>query len=574
MKFKPQKMVNWYDLPQLVTIGTQTIISSIFGNYADKREAQANVVSTELYYDYSSMRDCWVDYVADTGDGFDSCYTVASLLAKPALEVDGHQLKRADVLIMGGDQVYPTPQKEAYDNRLKGPYEAAFPGQAGEGPCPVLFAIPGNHDWYDGLTSFMKLFCQKRKIGNWQTQQQRSYFAIRLPHNVWIWGIDVQLNSDIDYPQLRYFNEVGGHMKKGDKVLLCTAEPAWIYYSHKRHDQSYARLRYFEKNLIEKRGFSLVATFAGDLHHYAHYCQQDKDQEGKHKFTAGGGGAFMHPTHNLKKEVILEQQGGENAEVLSLQATFPSRQQSRALAWRNILFVVLNWRYCLGMAAIYLVLAWLVQSVADIGDTGTLTLMQRLRHTTTLGEAVTAIGRTLQFAPAVVLGCAAIVGGFVAFTDVTSGKTNWLYVLGGIHGLVHVANFFALLWLFAYINQQLLHLYVNTFLQAAVFTVEMLLGGSLVAGLVMGLYFIITNLLFRIHDNEAFSSLHYPHFKNFLRLHITEGQLHIYPVGIRKVTTQWACTTVKDVKGEDQLQFSGKEAAVELMEAAPVTIFI
>jgi hypothetical protein len=573
MKFKPQKMVNWYDLPQLITIGTQSIISTIFGNYADKREAQANVVSTELFYDYSSLSDCWVDYVADTGDGFDSCYSVASLLAKPSLEVDGHVLKRADILIMGGDQVYPTPQKEAYDNRLKGPYESAYQEEPGNNR-PVLFAIPGNHDWYDGLTSFMKLFCQKRRIGNWQTQQQRSYFAIRLPQNVWIWGIDVQLNSDIDYPQLRYFNEVGNHMQAGDKVLLCTAEPAWVYHAHKRKDQSYARLRYFEKNLIEKRGFSLVATFAGDLHHYAHYCEQDETGDVRHKFTAGGGGAFLHPTHNLREEIKLEQQADEKEAHLSLRATFPSKEKSRWLAWKNLFFVGLNWRYCMGIAVIYLVLAWLVQSVADVGDAGPLTLMQRLKHTQTLGDALRAIGHTLQFAPAVVLICLAVIGGFTAFTDVISGKTNWLYLLGGLHGLVHVCNFFALLWLFAYINQQWLHLYVNTLLQAAVFTVEMLLGGSLVAGLVMGLYFIITNLWFRIHDNEAFSSLHYPHYKNFLRLHITAGQIRLFPVGIRKVTTQWTHTTTKDFKGEDQLQFAGKEPGVELMEEVPVTIFI
>ncbi|MBD0259532.1 MAG: hypothetical protein ICV83_27750 [Cytophagales bacterium] len=46
-----------------------------------------------------------------------------------------------------------------------------------------LFAIPGNHDWYDGLASFVKQFCQGRWVGGWRTTQTRSYFALALPHN-------------------------------------------------------------------------------------------------------------------------------------------------------------------------------------------------------------------------------------------------------------------------------------------------------------------------------------------------------------------------------------------------------
>ena len=88
---------------------------------------------------------------------------------------------------------------------MAGPYAAALPAVSGH--VPVLFAIPGNHDWYDGLTSFTRQFCQRRTIGAWQTEQFRSYFAAKLIRNWWIWGIDIQLGSDIDYPQLRYFRD-------------------------------------------------------------------------------------------------------------------------------------------------------------------------------------------------------------------------------------------------------------------------------------------------------------------------------------------------------------------------------
>ena len=50
-----------------------------------------------------------------------------------------------------------------------------------EGAPPDMYALPGNHDWYDGLTSFMRLFCQGGWVGAWRTRQRRSYFAVKLP---------------------------------------------------------------------------------------------------------------------------------------------------------------------------------------------------------------------------------------------------------------------------------------------------------------------------------------------------------------------------------------------------------
>ncbi len=50
-----------------------------------------------------------------------------------------------------------------------------------------MLALAGNHDWYDGLTTFLRLFCVGRPIGGWRTEQTRSYFAARLPHDWWGW---------------------------------------------------------------------------------------------------------------------------------------------------------------------------------------------------------------------------------------------------------------------------------------------------------------------------------------------------------------------------------------------------
>ena len=89
----------------------------------------------------------------------------------------------------------------------------------------AMFALAGNHDWYDGLTGFLRLFCQRRWIGGWKTRQRRSYFALRLPHHWWLLGTDFQLHSDIDQPQNDYFREVAEEIREDpDARVLPTIE--------------------------------------------------------------------------------------------------------------------------------------------------------------------------------------------------------------------------------------------------------------------------------------------------------------------------------------------------------------
>ena len=54
---------------------------------------------------------------------------------------------------MGGDEVYPIASLEGYQNRLVGPYRAAPRRSTGD-PATRAHGVAGNHDWYDGLTSF------------------------------------------------------------------------------------------------------------------------------------------------------------------------------------------------------------------------------------------------------------------------------------------------------------------------------------------------------------------------------------------------------------------------------------
>ena len=160
-------MVRWYSPTLLAQIAVRTAISSTFGQYADQRLLQAVTDSASeaglrVRYDFSDQQTpdpahrlptdshggIWVDYAADVGDGFLATYATAYHLAQPSLDVpNAGKLPAGDILIMGGDQAYPAATREGYKDRFQLPFRWAFPATTAQ---RRMFAIPGNHDWYDG----------------------------------------------------------------------------------------------------------------------------------------------------------------------------------------------------------------------------------------------------------------------------------------------------------------------------------------------------------------------------------------------------------------------------------------
>ena len=322
------RMVSWYDPRLLSRIGVRTIVSNVFGQYADQRliqaaTDQADSAALRARYDYRDPTPddpmqkvaldangaFWIDYVADTGDGFESTYTMAYLLAIDQLTVPGlaEPLPAGDTLVMGGDQCYPQATREDYKKRLITPFSWAFDKVK---PERKLFAIPGNHDWYDGLNAFDSLFCSSRdklsetkgnSIGGWQCQQHRSYWALRLPYNWWIWGPDIQFSKYLDAAQINYFELIAEQMGPGDNLVICIAEPEWLIAELQGEDDE--EENFFKITTIaRKRGARVCAVLAGDWHHYNRYFANEIDV---HFVTAGGGGAFLHPTHVLKEAISV-----------------------------------------------------------------------------------------------------------------------------------------------------------------------------------------------------------------------------------------------------------------------------
>jgi len=514
-------MVRWLDPHQLVDTAARVLLAGVFSSYADNRELQA-LTPTDVF-DRSGRPEAWVDYVADLGDGWDSTYTVASLLAAEELKLewDGESVatRRGSVLVMGGDQVYPVPKRSEYENRLLGPYRAALPCTSGA-EAPDLFVIPGSHDWYDGLVNFTSIFCRNRWIGGWRTRQRRSYFAVALPAGWWLWGVDIQFGSYLDEGQLEYFADVARHrLGPGDRIVLCMAKEVDSGRST-AETHSDRDVDYLERAVIRPSGAHLAVFLKSGKHHYAHYQEEDGASTTlrgalgpRRHITAGGGGAFLHPTHGLPER--MEMQGAEGTTCFRKVTTYPSPRTSVRLRRRIWLLPAYN----LPLAGVF--------GVAHVLLAFMLGLHLDDRH---LGLGLGDLRRALWESPTAFLLMSlmlVLLAGMVRFAHDATGVTRFLF------GLVHSAMQLASIAVVMMAASRLSGGALIGFL-ALVFV----FGG--VGGTVgMSGYLWVTNMG-GFHGNEGYAPLHHADLKHFLRLHVDAGgDLTIYPIGIDRVGRNW-----------------------------------
>ena len=549
-------MVNWYDPPRLASTAVRVIVSTVFGEFADRREAMGFAndhlpKTVDETQDYSNRNmDIWLDYIADTGDGWNATYAMARLLAEDSLQFGPDNLPRADVVVMGGDQVYPTASRLDYYNRMQLPFDTAAKDKWPEDKQPDVYAIPGNHDWYDGLSSFMGLFASRRAavgktkpkgrtIGGRATRQTRSYFALKLPGNIWLWGTDLQLSGYTDQPQIAFFDYVAkSWMSKGSSVILCVAEPAWANVdASERFSAAEQRFRTFSymENRAAEAGHDVRLIISGDSHHYARHI------EGKrHYITAGGGGAFLHPTHHLTSTVTISSRYPPPDEVktapkdqryqrkftiakktdTATESLFPDRATSSKITIGNALFAIKNPLFTGVMIAVAFVFTWLLAANAHFSDQQ----LQAVLATTNLWSGISAYIQLTLLTPWTTLFAAAGWGCLYYFSDFT-GKYGRL-LSGTAHAVAHAIG---LVFSTLIIAQWLDGLPYSTFWLIVLAS----LAGGILSSTIFGLYLFTSLDRFRRHANEAFSSLAIPHYKNFLRIKISrDGSITVYPIGL------------------------------------------
>jgi len=516
-KPKRRAMVGWFDPRILAQSAYQVAIANVFGRHSDTRLIEALASQPQNEFDYSQAEgDFWLDYTADIGDGWNSTYAIASALAAPELElVDGDSRvssRAGSVLVFGGDEVYPYPTRTEYDVRTETPYKMAYAGRALR---PDVFAIPGNHDWYDSLVAFSRLFCRpERGFAGCPTRQTRSYFALRLPANWWLLAIDLQLGADLDEPQVQYFQKVAARMDDAARLIFCVPEPRWILEDAYPAHASYQELTStdFLEETVFKRKARVFLT--GDLHFY----KRHENAAGIQKITSGGGGAFLHPTHapatkNLRHGFVQR-------------AAYPDEQTSARLAWRNFLFPFINPKFGWLPAFIYAMSAWLASASLEASD---------------VIDLPTALGATINAAirdPLNGMWLVTIIGAFIFFTD--THVRSWRIIGGACHALAHLAAAFIVGWGALLLTVRVFDLHYGSIVQLLISGVVTFVLGGVVGAFIMGVYLFISISIFGRHSNEAFSSLRIQDFKQWLRLRIdASGALTIYSIAIDRVPRRW-----------------------------------
>lgn len=366
--FTARPRLRWFSVRLLLQTAVQAVVSQEFGSFVDRRELQASTPMDpgELIIDLSRHDELWIDYASDLGDGFNAAATIAGLIGRTApLQLPGADpIRPAELLVLGGDEAYPSGSRTDYADRLVGPYRAMLPWSAEPGrldngapePARTVLAVPGNHDWYDGLVSFIKLFCQRERwMGGWRTRQRRSYFAVRLPHHWWLWAIDIQLDADVDEPQLEYFRTVAAELSPDDAVILCWAKPTWINAAD--NPEVFEQLALFQRRVLAGTSARIRISLSGDTHHYARYAQPDT---GEQRITAGGGGAYLSGTHNLPPSLELPAQDGRSTEPFTFCRAHP--ENTARMAWGVLWRIYGNKSFCLVPAVLYTLLAFVLDA--------------------------------------------------------------------------------------------------------------------------------------------------------------------------------------------------------------------
>jgi len=542
--------------------------------------------------------DFWWDFMSDTGDGGNACYSIARAMQAYELNIDDGEIQipfkpktRGSLLVLGGDLAYPGASSEEYQYRFTELWEAARPAV---NDIRTLLAIPQNHDWFDNISTFNRHFIgdYKDQFLNANTPQTRSYFAARLPQQWWLLGFDFALVGDLDRAQLDSFVElIKRDMKAGDNAILLYPEPFWTRPLGDNAREGYPKRYQRLEHILLEQGVKIRIRLAGDLHHYnravaTHGAGVEYEDM---LITCGSGGAFLHPTHanTVTKTKVMDRSQEEGAltpdllnrtrvgtcseKTTTMQreytntASYPSASQSRGLSIHNI------------CALFKPSPAKGLYSAPTEGVIGS--LFQRMGETwnwAVAGNIMLPITLGLLYWLAVY--CNSFVfstsfeqNGFVAASKIPTlvlsdflrlwfkafffsplaltvhlvifllcffiaQEDGWKsWVPGIIHGALQVVAVPTIFW-FISLHES------NPYLQGLYLTGV----GVIWSGLLFGCFFFLMSF-FGLMANNAFSTLAYEGYKGFLRFRIdTEGNLHGYMIGTDSVPRAWKLNPESD----------------------------
>jgi hypothetical protein len=258
-----------------------------------------------------------VAVLGDPGEGDASQYVVVPVLERVAGDTD--------LGIICSDVIYPAGGVRAYTD---GFYRAYADYQA------PLYGLPGNHDWYDGLSGFMTAFCDAppdagapspavpgpwwkrllrqllwrrapkataadvadmrwyRDAESQQATQPGPYCAIDAGP-VRLVLIDVGIDGHIDRDQAAWLREVSA----GDRPkILLTGKPLYTYAAFRSCPIEGGG---DVNDIVIDPAHNYVAAIGGDDHNYQRYPVRQPDGRTILYLVAGGSGAYLSATHQI-----------------------------------------------------------------------------------------------------------------------------------------------------------------------------------------------------------------------------------------------------------------------------------
>ena len=175
----PPYSIRWYGVTSLFGHFRKLIATAIAAESVDSRDWMRPLEARELFAHVVRVlggdpskatvlealdRPLWIDFVADTGDDRDVSLGVGRMIfssytvAESPSAVETRELPRGDVLLFGGDTAYPVATADEIFKRVIQPWSEALREAGDDTKARVLLGIPGNHDWYDGLDGFARMF--------------------------------------------------------------------------------------------------------------------------------------------------------------------------------------------------------------------------------------------------------------------------------------------------------------------------------------------------------------------------------------------------------------------------------
>ncbi|MCX3289909.1 metallophosphoesterase [Streptomyces sp. NEAU-H22] len=314
--------ISWLD-PRMLWVARNGVLASWFGDPTGRTRSRwvAQRAACGAPADKVIRRDDPDRFsflvIGDTGEGDDPQYAVV-----PGFLKTGQDSRFA---VLASDVIYPVGSADDYDTKFFRPYQ--------DYRAPI-YAIPGNHDWYEDLGGFMRVFCGDapplppeprprpltrgwlrsllwhrprpdagqrlaeartlRSAPAQQAVQPGPYWAIDAGP-VRIIGIDTGLLGALDAEQGAWLREVS----RGPRPkILVTGSPLYV---DGRREPCAVEGGGTVDDVVRDPEHHYVAAIGGDIHNYQRYPVRLDDGRTLQYVVAGGGGAFMHATHTIPR---------------------------------------------------------------------------------------------------------------------------------------------------------------------------------------------------------------------------------------------------------------------------------